>query len=242
MTIEPVAVFHSPVQGKFGLPRQSGLAASLEGVVELLPPYKREEALRGLEGFDYVWLLWEFSLNDAGSRGENPSAWTGTPTASLPLTVRPPRLGGNTRVGVFASRSPFRPNRLGLSSVKIAGIDAGRGVIRVLGADLADGTPIYDIKPYVPYADSHPDARGGFTDTAAWQPLEVVFECDVPAEWQAGGESGAVHHVDALREILSQDPRPQYQDDPEREYGLLFEGRNVRFRVKGETLTVFSIE
>ena len=242
MNIEPVAVFHSPVQGKFGLPRQSGLAASLEGTVELLPPYKREEALRGLEGFDYVWLLWEFSLNDAGSRGENPSAWTGTPAASLPLTVRPPRLGGNTRVGVFASRSPFRPNRLGLSSVKIAGIDAGRGVIRVLGADLADGTPIYDIKPYVPYADSHPDARGGFTDSAAWQPLEVVFECDVPADWQAGDESVAAHPIDALREILSQDPRPQYQDDPEREYGLLFEGRNVRFRVKGETLTVFSIE
>ena len=226
MTIEPVAVFHSPVQGKFGLPRQSGLAASLEGVVELLPPYNREEALRGLEGFDYVWLVWEFSLNED----------------DLHLTVRPPRLGGNTRVGVFASRSPFRPNRLGLSSVKIAGIDAGRGVIRVLGADLADGTPIYDIKPYVPYADSHPDARGGFTDSAAWQPLEVVFECDVPAKWQAGDESGAAHPVDALREILSQDPRPQYQDDPEREYGLLFEGRNVRFRVKGETLTVFSIE
>ena len=230
MTIEPVAVFHSPVQGKFGLPRQSGLAASLEGVVELLPPYNREEALRGLEGFDYVWLVWEFSLNESGT------------AVTVPLTVRPPRLGGNTRVGVFASRSPFRPNRLGLSSVKIAGIDAGRGVIRVLGADLADGTPIYDIKPYVPYADSHPDARGGFTDSAAWQPLEVVFECDVPAEWQAGGESVAAHPVDALREILSQDPRPQYQDDPEREYGLLFEGRNVRFRVKGETLTVFSIE
>ena len=226
MNIEPVAVFHSPVQGKFGLPRQSGLAASLQGTVELLPPYKREEALRGLEGFDYVWLVWEFSLNED----------------DLHLTVRPPRLGGNTRVGVFASRSPFRPNRLGLSSVKIAGIDAGRGVIRILGADLADGTPIYDIKPYVPYADSHPDARGGFTDSAAWQPLQVVFECDVPAEWQAGGESGAAHPIDALREILSQDPRPQYQDDPEREYGLLFEGRNVRFRVKGETLTVFSIE
>ena len=239
MNIEPVAVFHSPVQGKFGLPRQSGLAASLEGVVELLPPYNREEALRGLEGFDYIWLVWEFSLNTLDSRCADSSADAG---ASVPLTVRPPRLGGNTRVGVFASRSPFRPNRLGLSSVKIAGIDAGRGVIRVLGADLADGTPIYDIKPYVPYADSHPDARGGFTDSAAWQPLDVVFECEVPAEWQAGGESGAAHPIDALREILSQDPRPQYQDDPEREYGLLFEGRNVRFRVKGETLTVFSIE
>ena len=226
MTIEPVAVFHSPVQGKFGLPRQSGLAASLEGTVELLPPYNREEALRGLEGFDYVWLVWEFSLNED----------------DLHLTVRPPRLGGNTRVGVFASRSPFRPNRLGLSSVKIAGIDAGRGVIRVLGADLADGTPIYDIKPYVPYADSHPDARGGFTDSAAWLPLEVVFECDVPAEWQAGDESVAAHPIDALREILSQDPRPQYQDDPQRIYGLLYAGKNVRFRISDGILTVLSIE
>ena len=242
MNIEPVAVFHSPVQGKFGLPRQSGLAASLEGVVELLPPYKREEALRGLEGFDYVWLVWEFSLNDAGSRGADSAAEARTASTSLPLTVRPPRLGGNTRVGVFASRSPFRPNRLGLSSVKIAGIDAGRGVIRVLGADLADGTPIYDIKPYVPYADSHPDARGGFTDSAAWQPLEVVFKCDVPAEWQAGGESGAARPVDALREILSQDPRPQYQDDPERIYGLLYAGKNVRFRISDGILTVLSIE
>ena len=217
MNIEPVAVFHSPVKGKFGVPRQSGLASSLEGEVELLPPYKREEALRGLEGFDYIWLVWEFSLNEK--------------TDGPQLTVRPPRLGGNTRVGVFASRSPFRPNRLGLSSVKIAGIDAGRGVIRVLGADLADGTPIYDIKPYVPYADSHPGARGGFTDSTAWMPLEVIFECPVPELNQ-----------DSLREILSQDPRPQYQDDPQREYGLLFEGRNVRFRVKDGVLSVFSIE
>ena len=228
MNIEPVAVFHSPVKGKFGVPRQSGLASSLEGEVELLPPYKREEALRGLEGYHYIWLVWEFSLNEK--------------TDGPQLTVRPPRLGGNTRVGVFASRSPFRPNRLGLSSVKIAGIDAGRGVIRVLGADLADGTPIYDIKPYVPYADSHPGARGGFTDSTAWKPLEVVFECNVPAEWQAGDGSGAAHPVDALREILSQDPRPQYQEDPLREYGLLFEGRNVRFRVKDGVLSVFSIE
>ena len=248
MTIEPVAVFHSPVKGKFGVPRQSGLAASLEGVIELLPPYNREEALRGLEGFDYIWLVWEFSLNSPDSRCADSAAGAGTgapagaAAASVPLTVRPPRLGGNTRVGVFASRSPFRPNRLGLSSVKIAAIDAGRGVIRVLGADLADGTPIYDIKPYVPYADSHPGARGGFTDSTAWQPLEVVFDCNVPADWQAGGESGAAHPVDALREILSQDPRPQYQEDPLREYGLLFEGRNVRFRVSDGILTVVSIE
>ena len=214
MEIKPVAILHSPIEGKFGVPRQSGLAEDLVCELELLPPYNREEALRGLEGFDYIWLIWEFSLNGEGES----------------LTVRPPRLGGNARVGVFASRSPFRPNRLGLSSVKIQSIDTVHGVIRVLGADLADGTPVYDIKPYVPYADSHPDARGGFVDSASWKPLEVVFNCKVPDGWQA------------LKQILSQDPRPQYQDDPEREYGLLFEGRNVRFRVSGKTLTVISID
>lgn len=222
MNIEPVAVFHSPVSGKFGVPRQSGLAESLKGEVELLPPYNREEALRGLEGFDYIWLIWEFSLNE---KSEEPQ-----------LTVRPPRLGGNTRVGVFASRSPFRPNRLGLSSVKIERIDTGRGVISVLGADLADGTPIYDIKPYVPYADSHPDARGGFTDTSAWKPLKVVFAEEVSGSLPAQAE------LDALCEILSQDPRPQYQDDPQREYGLLFTGQNVRFKVAEGVLTVISID
>ena len=222
MNIEPVAVFHSPVSGKFGVPRQSGLAESLKGEVELLPPYNREEALRGLEGFDYIWLIWEFSLNE---KSEEPQ-----------LTVRHPRLGGNTRVGVFASRSPFRPNRLGLSSVKIERIDTGRGVISVLGADLADGTPIYDIKPYVPYADSHSDARGGFTDTSAWKPLKVVFAEEVSGSLPAQAE------LDALCEILSQDPRPQYQDDPQREYGLLFTGHNVRFKVAEGVLTVISID
>lgn len=216
------------------MPRQSGLAASLACELELLPPYNREEALRGLEGFDYIWLIWEFSLN---AEGES-------------LTVRPPRLGGNTRVGVFASRSPFRPNRLGLSCVKIDGIDADKGVIRVLGADLADGTPVYDIKPYLPYADSHPDARGGFTDTASWRPLRVQF-LRPPESFPASPEkvvgrksSGLLDkgQIAALAEILSQDPRPHYQDDPEREYGLLFEGRNVRFKVSGDTLTVISIE
>ena len=222
MNIEPVAVFHSPVLGKFGVPRQSGLAESLKGEVELLPPYNREEAIRGLEGFDYIWLIWEFSLNEKSGEPQ--------------LTVRPPRLGGNTRVGVFASRSPFRPNRLGLSSVKIERIDTGRGVISVLGADLADGTPIYDIKPYVPYADSHSDARGGFTDTSAWKPLKVVFAEEVSGSLPAQAE------LDALCEILSQDPRPQYQDDPQREYGLLFAGHNVRFKVAEGVLTVISID
>ncbi|MCR5561471.1 MAG: tRNA (N6-threonylcarbamoyladenosine(37)-N6)-methyltransferase TrmO [Bacteroidales bacterium] len=227
MTIEPIAILHSPLEGKFGVPRQSGLAASLECEVELLPPYRREEALRGLEGFDYIWLIWEFSLNGKGEETDE--------KAGVQLTVRPPRLGGNTRVGVFASRSPFRPNRLGLSSVKIAGIDGARGVIRILGADLADGTPIYDIKPYVPYSDAHPDARGGFTDSAEWKSLKVEF---APGVAEAAGRLG----IGALTEILSQDPRPQYQDDPTREYGLSYAGRNVHFKVAGDLLTVIAVD
>ena len=221
MTIEPVAVLHSPIEGKFGVPRQSGLADSLECELELLPPYNREEALRGLDGFDYIWLIWEFSLNGREEAADH-----------ISLTVRPPRLGGNRRVGVFASRSPFRPNRLGLSSVRIKVIDYERGIIRVLGADLSDGTPVYDIKPYVPYADAHPDARGGFTDKAQWKPLKVEF---------APGVAVAAD-LEALREILSQDPRPQYQDDPDREYGLNYSGHNVRFRVRDGILTVFKID
>ena len=211
------------------MPRQSGLAGSLECEIELLAPYNREEALRGLEGFDYIWLIWEFSLNGEGDG----------------LTVRPPRLGGNTRVGVFASRSPFRPNRLGLSSVRIAGIDAARGVIRVMGADLVDGTPIYDIKPYVPYSDSHPDARGGFTDSSDWKPLQVEFADSVIADhrWHGFAEGQlSASEIEALCEILSQDPRPQYQDDPDREYGLTFAGHNVRFKVAGDVLTVKEID
>ena len=150
------------------------------------------------------------------------------------LTVRPPRLGGNERVGVFASRSPYRPNPLGLSSVRIEKVDADAGQIHVLGADLADGTPVYDIKPYVEYADSHPGVRSGFVDAKAWQPLEVFLPRDAyhklePAE------------LDALTELLAQDPRPQYQDDPERIYGLLFGDRNIRFRVAEGTLTVIEI-
>ena len=221
MEIKPVATFRSPLPEKFGLPRQAGLAASLRGTVVLEPPYRAPEALRGLEGFDYLWLIWGFHLN--------------RDTASEGLTVRPPRLGGNERVGVFASRSPYRPNPLGLSSVRIEKVDADAGVIHVLGADLADGTPIYDIKPYVEYADSHPGVRSGFVDSTAWQPLEVV----IPAECRACFHPAA---QEALAELLSQDPRPSYQEDPERIYGLLFEGRNIRFRVEGDTLTVVAVE
>lgn len=161
--IKPIAFFHSPFTSKFGIPRQSGLVDGLRGRIVFEPEYNNVEALRGLEDFDYVWLIWGFSANE----GKKVSS-----------TVRPPRLGGNERVGVFASRSPFRPNGLGLSSVKIAAV--GNGWVDVMGADLMDGTPIYDVKPYVVYADSHPDARSGFTDNRAWQRLEV----SVPAEFE----------------------------------------------------------
>ncbi len=221
MQIEPVAYFRSPLSEKFGLPRQAGLAESLRGTVVLEPAFRAPEALRGLDGFEYLWLIWSFHLNREDAAGS--------------LTVRPPRLGGNERVGVFASRSPYRPNPLGLSSVRIESIDAEAGEIRVLGADLADGTPIYDIKPYVEYADSHPGVRSGFVDDTAWQPLKVIF----PREAYHTFESA---ELDVLEQILAQDPRPQYQDDPERIYGLLFGDRNIRFRVEGGTLTVVGID
>ena len=221
MTIFPVATFHSPLPEKFGLPRQAGLAESLRGTVLLEPAFRTPEALRGLDGFDYLWLIWGFHLNKE--------------TASEGLTVRPPRLGGNERVGVFASRSPYRPNPLGLSSVRIERVDAAAGEIHVLGADLADGTPIYDIKPYVEYADSHRGVRSGFVDGKAWKPLEVRL----PRETFHNLDSDS---IDGLLEILAQDPRPQYQDDPERIYGLLYEGRNIKFRVADGILTVVAVE
>ena len=220
MLIEPVAYFRSPLPEKFGLPRQAGVAASLHGTVVLEPPFRAPEALRGLEGFDFLWLIWGFHLNKE--------------TASEGLTVRPPRLGGNERVGVFASRSPYRPNPLGLSSVRIERIDADAGEIHVLGADLADGTPIFDIKPYVEYADSHPGVRSGFVDARAWRPLEVVLPRETCHELDPAG-------LDALTELLAQDPRPPYQENPERIYGLSFAGRNVRFRVSEGVLTVIEI-
>ena len=221
MELTAVAHFRSPLPEKFGLPRQAGVVSSLRGTVVLEPDFRTPEALRGLEDFDYLWLIWGFHLNREKS--------------SAGLTVRPPRLGGNERVGVFASRSPYRPNPLGLSSVQIESVDAERGEIHVLGADLADGTPIYDIKPYVAYADSHPGVRSGFVDGKPWKPLQVVlprefFPCFSPES------------IDGLFEILSQDPRPPYQDDPERVYGLLYEGCNVIFRVESGVLTVVGVE
>lgn len=220
MEIRPIAYFRSPVEGKFGLPRQSGLAPSLSGQVVLEKEFRSQDALRGLENFDYLWLIWGFNLNRE--------------TSATHLTVRPPRLGGNARVGVFASRSPFRPNPLGLSSVKISSVDCASGIIDVLGADLADGTPIFDIKPYIEYADSHAGIRSGFTDCNGWSKLGVEFPPDAGTLFQA-------RELDALRELLAEDPRPQYHDDPDRIYGLLFRGCDVRFSVCGETLRVIEI-
>ena len=218
MTIEPVAYFHSPLKGKFGVPRQSGLAPGLRGEVRFVAPYDSPDAVRGLEGFDYCWLIWGFSLN---------------PESGDSLTVRPPRLGGNERVGVFASRSPFRPNGLGLSCVKLETVEPG--VLHVSGADLADGTPIYDVKPYVRYADSRPEARSGFVDGRIWEPLEVEIPADLATELGVEGRN-------ALSQLLSLDPRPAYQDDSSRIYGLSFGPYEVKFKVDGDKVFVLSLE
>lgn len=223
MQIEPIAYFRSPFATKFGVPKQSGLVENLVGTIEFVPQYRNADALRGMEDFDYLWLIWEFSANRHA--------------ATSPV-VRPPLLGGNCKVGVFASRSPFRPNRLGLSSVRISEIelDTTRGpLIHVLGADLMDGTPIYDIKPYVVYADSHPEARSGFVDKNAIRWLEVVVPDAVAARYTSD-------ELAALRKVLSLDPRPHYQDNPEKVYGMMYAGKDVKFRVEGDVLTVVEVE
>lgn len=223
MQIEPIAYFRSPFVTKFGVPKQSGLVENLMGTIEFVPQHRNVDALRGMEEFDYLWLIWEFSANRHA------------PTSPV---VRPPLLGGNRKVGVFASRSPFRPNRLGLSSVRISEIelDTTRGpLIHVLGADLMDGTPIYDIKPYVVYADSHPEARSGFVDKNAIRWLEVVVPDAVAARYSSD-------ELAALRKVLSLDPRPHYQDNPEKVYGMMYAGKDVKFRVEGDVLTVVEVE
>ncbi len=223
MQIEPIAYFRSPFATKFGVPKQSGLVENLMGTIEFVPQHRNVDALRGMEDFDYLWLIWEFSANRHA--------------ATSPV-VRPPLLGGNRKVGVFASRSPFRPNRLGLSSVRISEIelDTTRGpLIHVLGADLMDGTPIYDIKPYVVYADSHPEARSGFVDKNAIRWLEVVVPDAVASRYSSD-------ELAALRKVLSLDPRPHYQDNPEKVYGMIYAGKDVKFRVEGDVLTVVEVE
>ena len=221
--MKKIATFCSPLKSKFGIPRQSGIVPELAGTIVLEKEFRSKEAVRGLEEFDYLWIIWEFSANRHDTRG---------------VTVRPPRLGGNERLGVFATRSPFRPNPIGLSCVRISHIDyetSDAPVIHVLGADLMDGTPILDIKPYVPYVDAHPEARGGFTDTKEWHPLEVVIPKDLSALMTE-------NQANSLRGILAQDPRPQYHDDPNRLYGLPFADWDVKFRVKDGVLTVVSFD
>ena len=213
-----IARIRTPFKTKFGIPRQSGVAAEVKGEIVFEPDYRETEAVRGLEGFSHIWLIWCFT--EAVSDKWSP-------------TVRPPRLGGNVRMGVFATRSPFRPNPIGLSSVKLERIEytADRGpVLHVRGADLMDGTPIFDIKPYVAYADSPPAASGGFTDTAEFKKLRVELDDGVTEPLPEG-----------LFEVLENDPRPRYHDDPERVYGMEYGGREVKFRVRGDILTVIEI-
>ena len=225
MIINPIAYIRTEFPEKFGVPRQSGLAAALRGTIIFDPEYRNADALRGLDGFSHLWIIWEFSAN-AEKKDWQP-------------TVRPPRMGGNERMGVFATRSPFRPNPLGLSCVEIESIqyDLPEGpVIHVKGADLMDGTPIYDIKPYIKYADARPHAVCGYVDRLDERSLKVV----IPAEISSHIQDKSV--LEALVQTLSLDPRPSYHDDPDREYGLLFAGMNVRFKVFLRILTVTARE
>ena len=222
MNIEPIAYFHSPFHSKFGIPKQSGLVEELEGSIVFCPEYRNADALRGLDEFDYLWLIWGFYANKH---------------AATSLVVRPPLLGGNEKMGVFATRSPFRPNALGLSSVRISRIETDTTcgpVITVVGADLMDSTPIYDIKPYIPYADSHPEAKGGFTDTHAICRLTVVIpDC--------------FHHLfsqsqlQALYKVLELDPRPHYHKSGLKEYGMPYMDYDVHFTVNDGVLTVTDV-
>ncbi len=218
-----IAYMHSDFPEKFGIPRQSGLVEELESAIVFEPEYRNEDALRGLDQFSYIWLIWQFSKSVR--EGWSP-------------TVRPPRLGGNERVGVFATRSPFRPNEIGLSSVRLIRIETTPGfgpVIYVAGADLMDGTPIYDIKPYLPYVDSHPEARGGFAEEVGDYRLRV----DIPPQLM---EKVPESRRNALRGVLAEDPRPAYQNDPGRVYGMDFAGLRIKFRVIEGMLTVLDLE
>lgn len=224
VSISPIAHIRTDFPTKFGLPRQSGLVQGLEGKIIFEPEYREPEAFRGLEGFSHIWLIWQFSQSMC-------KEWS--------PTVRPPRLGGNKRVGVFASRSPFRPNSLGLSCVKLESIDLQDSefgpVLYVSGIDLMDNTPVFDIKPYVPHSDSYPDAKGGFSAQVKDYRLEVEFPEEwlrlVPAEKRAG-----------LIQALAEDPRPAYQKDPERIYGFAFAGLEIKFSVEGKKLRVRKVE
>ncbi len=222
MNIEPIAYFRSPFRSKFGIPKQAGLVAELEGRIVFEPTYRNADALRGIEGFDYLWLIWGFSANKH---------------QAVSPVVRPPLLGGNEKMGVFATRSPFRPNGIGLSCVKLDHVEweTTRGpVIIVKGADLRDDTPIFDIKPYVVYADCKPEARSGFVDTTSIQRLRVVIPEALRAKL---GEKD----VRVLTQVLELDPRPHYQNDPQKVYGMPFAGRDVKFSVADGVLTVLGL-
>lgn len=224
MEIKPIAHFRSPFKSKFGIPKQAGLVGELEGEIVFEPEYRNADALRGIEGFDYLWLIWEFSANRHAAKSP---------------VVRPPVLGGNEKVGVFATRSPFRPNNIGLSSVRLSHVEweSSRGpVIHVKGADLMDGTPIYDIKPYVVYADCHPEARSGFVDERKWNKLQVEISEEVEKYLQSQGLSSG--KIEVLKEVLAQDPRPHYQKDPHKVYGMPYEGMDIHFTVCNQILTV----
>ena len=215
--LKPVAHIETDFPTKFGVPRQSGLVKGLKGRIVFEPDYRNPEALRGLEGFSHIWLLWDFSE----ARASN---------SKFKATVRPPRLGGNRRIGVWATRSPFRPNNIGLSSVRILSIDLHTPegpVITVEGADLMDGTPIFDIKPYLPFTDCHPEATGSLTPNPSPEREGSLVRCSAKVE--AAFDAG---HLDALKEILLSAPQPHYHDDPDRIYGLPFAGKEVKFRIK----------
>ena len=221
--IHPIAKMKSNFPSKFGIPRQSGLVDSLKSTIIFEPEYRNSDALRGLEDFSHLWIIWQFS--EAAGKKWSP-------------TVRPPRLGGNKRLGVFATRSPFRPNSIALSCVKIIGIedtDEHGAVIQVAGADLMDGTPIFDIKPYIPYADCKTEATGGFTDTAK----DFILKVDFPITLL---NKVPEHLRESLMDLLTHDPRPSYQEDSERVYGMSFSDLNIRFTVMNDTLTVCDIE
>ena len=223
LTLQIIARIKSDFPTKFGIPRQSGLADAVQSTIVFEPAFRNPEALRGIEQFSHIWLIWQFS---EAVRAE----WS--------ATVRPPRLGGNTRLGVFATRSPFRPNHMGLSCVRLLGVEQTKEhgtVLHVAGADLMDGTPIFDIKPYIPYADCRPEATGGFTDTAGNFLLQVDFPSDLlnklPEEKHA-----------AILQVLSHNPRPSYHTDPDRIYGLRFSDFDIRFTVAEQTLSVLDVQ
>ena len=222
VNIQVIARMHSDFATKFGIPRQAGLVESLKSTIVFEPEFRNSDALRGIEGYSHLWIIWQFS--EAVRKEWSP-------------TDRPPRLGGNTRMGVFATRSPFRPNNLGLSCVKLLGVEHTQEhgtVLHVGGADLMDGTPIFDIKPYIPYADAHPKAVGGFTDSADQFLLSVDFPAELLQKLPDEKQQAAI-------DVLSHDPRPSYQRDPDRIYGLNFGGFDIHFQVVGNQLTVTEV-